>query len=271
MMENPKKGNQKSKKPTSAPKPPVDYSHLNPNVIPALSLPPDERKAFARAERWFEYPEATRGLKKLKSLYNQPRRSRMRHLALMGDTNSGKSRLLEKFAESLAEDNGKVESVLICVAPQSSKFSKLLTSLIHVLGGAYNTRDDEEVLIWRIETLVKSKNIRMLALDEAHGPIHGSPPEQRYYLSNLRRLSILLGIPFVLIGTSDVMSLLYVDQQIANRFQRFELHRWSQGKEFQQLLQSFQKSLPLPEPSNLAHPKMAQLDCQDVVDMKFGF
>jgi hypothetical protein len=55
----------------------------------------------------------------------------------------------------------------------------------------------------------------------------------------------------------DAVRAIQTDPQMANRFEPVALPRWEMNRDFQMLLASFERILPLQQPSRLAEPALA--------------
>lgn len=66
-----------------------------------------------------------------------------------------------------------------------------------------------------------------------------------------------LQIPIVGVGTKDAYRAIQTDSQLANRFEPAVLPRWEMDKNFLRLLMSFERMLPLKQPSNLHEISLA--------------
>lgn len=74
-----------------------DLSHLLPSFRHYALLPPDERIAWIRQDRWIGYPRAEQVLNRLQDLLAHPPRDRMPCVLLFGATGMGKTRIIQKF------------------------------------------------------------------------------------------------------------------------------------------------------------------------------
>jgi hypothetical protein len=63
----------------------------------------------------------------------------------------------------------------------------------------------------------------MLIVDEVHSILAGTFREQRIFLNAIRFLANELRIPLVCAGTHEAKQALMTDQQLADRFEAFEL------------------------------------------------
>lgn len=94
--------------------------------------------------------------------------------------------------------------------------------------------------------------VRMLMIDELHNLAKLGPRAQRDKLILLKSLSNRLRLPIVAAGTPEAEAAIKTDEQTANRFEPFVLPRWRLNQEFRSFVASYERLLPLPEPSNLA-------------------
>jgi hypothetical protein len=60
------------------------------------------------------------------------------------------------------------------------------------------------------------------------------------------------------LGTPEALRAVQADPQLANRFEPAALPPWQLNQEFQMLLASFERTLPLREPSRLADEQRAR-------------
>jgi hypothetical protein len=96
----------------------------------------------------------------------------------------------------------------------------------------------------------------MLVIDEIHSILAGTFREQRIVLNAIRFLANDLRIPLVCVGTHEAKQALMTDQQLADRFEAWELPPWQDDPALLQLLASFAAILPLRRASELRDPKI---------------
>ena len=106
--------------------------------------------------------------------------------------------------------------------------------------------------------ILKQIGLRLLIIDEVHNVITGPVNKQRQFLNVLKYLGNDLQIPLVGLGTKEALRAIQADPQLANRFEPVALRRWQLDQEFQMLLASFERALPLREPSRLADEHLAR-------------
>lgn len=96
----------------------------------------------------------------------------------------------------------------------------------------------------------------MLVIDEIHSILAGTFREQRIVLNAIRFLANDLRIPLVCVGTHEARQALMTDQQLADRFEAWELPPWQDNSALHQLLASFAAILPLRRASELHDGKI---------------
>jgi len=240
-----------------------DGAHLTAAARAALDLPPAARIDRIRGPRWIGYPRAKQLLDKLDDLLTHPKTHRMPNLLIVGDTNAGKTMLANRFVQfHPADDNpdGDTASVpvLAIQAPPGPDENRFYNTILEALFAPYNPRErvaQKQVQVLRI---LKRIGVRMLIIDEVHNVLTGPVTKQRQFLNVLKYLGNDLQIPLVGLGTKEALRAVQADPQLANRFEPAALPRWQLNQEFQMLLMSFERALPLREPSRLADAPLAR-------------
>ena len=105
--------------------------------------------------------------------------------------------------------------------------------------------------------LLKYIGLRVLIIDEIHHILAGNLNRQRAFLNVLKYLGNELQVSIVAVGTRDAFRALQTDPQLANRFEPALLPRWEFDTDFLRLLASFERMLPLHEPSELHDTSVA--------------
>jgi hypothetical protein len=236
-------------------------SHLQPGYRPQALLSAEERLDGISQDRWINYTRADQVLARLSELMVYPPRSRMPCLLLFGATGMGKTHLIEKFLRD-QRDGGEeltataplpVVSVQMPPAPHEKDFYE---ELLAALGTSVPDGVGVTSLRHRVRLLARQLEVRMVVISEIHSMLAGTFREQRIFLNALRFLANDLRIPLVCMGTQEARQALMTDQQLADRFEAFDLPAWKDDSTFAQLLMSFGSILPLRKASELCHPKL---------------
>jgi len=238
-------------------------SHLNAAAHGVLGLPAAERIAHLRRPRWIGYPRAKQLLNKLDDLLTHPKTHRMPNLLIVGNTNAGKTMLANRFVQlHPADDNPQGDAVIVPVlaiqAPPGPDEGRFYNAILEVLFAPYNPRERVAQKQIQVLRILKQIGLRMLIIDEVHNVLTGPVTKQRQFLNVLKYLGNDLQIPLVGLGTPEALRAVQADPQLANRFEPAALPPWQLNQEFQMLLASFERTLPLREPSRLAEEQMAR-------------
>lgn len=239
-----------------------EYGHLNEAAKQALQLSTEDRIAKIRAPRWIGYTRAKEILDELEDLLTYPKKHRMPNLLLYGDTNNGKTMIVNRFQQRhLAHDNpggdGIVLPVLIIQCPSVPDENRFYNAILEKLFAPYKASDRVDKKQFQAINTLERVRLKILILDELHNLIAGSMNRQRHFLNTIRYIGNELQIPIVGVGTKEALTALRTDPQLANRFDPFELPRWKKGNDYLKLLASFERMLPLKKPSHLVEDNLS--------------
>lgn len=237
-------------------------SHLNESTFKLLELSDAERIERIRAPRWIGYPQAKTILAKLEDLLTYPKSHRMPNLLVVGDTNNGKTMLVQRFcSQHPADDNPSGDGIRVPVlfvqAPPIPDEGRFYNAILELLFAPYKPNDRVDKKQFQVIKLLKYVGLRMLVIDEIHHVLAGNLNRQRTFLNVLKYLGNELQVPIVAAGTRDAFRALQTDPQLANRFEPALLPRWEFDTDFLRLLASFERMLPLREPSALHDTTLA--------------
>jgi type II secretory pathway predicted ATPase ExeA len=240
----------------------VNHSHLNESAAQLLTLPNRERIERIRSPRWIGYPVARDILGKLEDLLLYPKTHRMPNLLIVGETNNGKTMLMNRFrkqhpALDNPEGNGVSVPVLVIQAPPVPDEGRFYDTILDALFAPYKPNDRVDKKLAQAIKLLNYVGIKMLVIDEIHHILAGSLNAQRAFLNVIKYLGNEIKIPIVGVGTKDAFRAIQTDPQLSNRFEPAVLPLWSMSDEFLRLLMSFERMLPLKRASNLHQPSLA--------------
>lgn len=229
--------------------------NLIPETRKMLDAGNEERILYIETDKFINYGVAKQVLSKLEDLIKIPRRLRMPCLLIYGESNIGKSSLVNKFGRLHPYTDGidgPAGPVVIAQAPKgpdvSSMFDKILTKVLVPFKHTDSDSKKENEIHYHFAKM----ETKMLIIDEFHNILSGSGPKQRAFMNALKNLSNELYIPIVLVGTKDALNATNTDLQIMSRFRPMLLPRWELNEDYISLLGSLERLLPLREPSGLA-------------------
>lgn len=236
--------------------------HLNEAAQAMLHLPDKDRLQTIRQARWIGYSRAKELLNKFDGLLNHPRVQRMPNLLVVGETNNGKSVLVNRFqhlhpASENRSGEGVTVPVLLIQAPPVPDELRFYHSILEALASPYRPHESAAKKMPQVLRLLRTIGLRMLIIDEIHHILAGHISKQQQMLNVLKYLGNELQIPLVGVGTKDALRAIQTDPQMANRFEPAALPRWDLNREFLMLLASFERVLPLRKPSRLWEQPLA--------------
>lgn len=238
------------------------YLHVIEEVIPFIEADDESRIKFVEQDKWIGYPEADKILAKLEELLNLPRRSRMPNLLIYGESNNGKTSLIEEFLRRHPPQetaNLRLMEVVLVDTPDTPNVLDLYDEILfRIKAPIPKSRIKSQRKIQIIQTL-KKINTRILAIDEFQDILVGKGKQPQNFLIGIKKLGNALKIPIILLGTTESLAAIQVDNHVRNRFQEMPLPRWGYSEGFRQLLASFEMMLPFKRPSFLQEPSFAQM------------
>lgn len=232
---------------------------------PAESAPTadEERIRQIHTRKWIGYSRALSIRDQLENLLVYPKTHRMPNLALIADTNNGKTMLLKNFCkrhgppEDPNVDHTTLPVLMIQTPPEPDE-GRLYRALLERLFASGSHREPVDAMFSRLRLILKHLENRMLVFDEFNNALAGNPVKQRRFLNAIRYIGNELQTPIVAAGTPEALAAIRSDPQLANRFEPAFLPKWKLDGEYASLLASAEKLFRLRKPSNLQDPKFAQ-------------
>jgi hypothetical protein len=191
-----------------------------------------------------------------------PKVHRMPNLLIIGETNNGKSMLINRFLSKhkpqihVAGQSSQFPVLVVQApsVPDEGRFYNAILSQIYVPFRASARVDQRQLQVLRMLDVI---GVKLLIIDEIHNILAGTSMKQQQFRNALRHLGNELKIPIVGVGTRDAYFAIQLDKQLENRFDVAPVPKWTMGEDYLRLLASFEAALQLREPSNLSETSLA--------------
>lgn len=244
------------------------YNYLSKSVSHLMEGSDKERIDFLYEDHWIGYDRAINVINNLKGLLERPKKLRPQCLLIVGDSNMGKTTIIQEFIrdyyieEKLDEDNlpiAVLKPVIAIQAPAKPNTKELFINILDHFFVPYKATDPEVKLRNQVIHLMRKFETRILIIDELHNFLSGTPRQQQEVMNTLKVLSNELRLNIVGVGTREAILILHTDAQYASRFDVIELPKWKLDTDFLRLLLSYVKLLPLKKESLLGTKEIASL------------
>lgn len=237
-------------------------THLHPDLRHVLGLSAEERISFMDEPRWLGYPLANRIIEAMRGLMEKPSRPRMPNLLIVGESNNGKTTIVQRFSQLhgqgyVNEDAEPVKPVIVTQSPPSADEKGLYIAILESFWAPYRPTDPVSKLRYQVIHQLRACHTRLLVIDEFHSLLTGGAVKQRETMNAIKLLCNEVMLPIVGVGTRDAVRVLHSDPQHASRFDVVTLPAWELNQDFQMLLGGFEKILPLKQASQLHAPELA--------------
>lgn len=223
----------------------------------------DSRISVIEGDFWIKYTRAQEALDQIEFFINKPDRKRPQNLALIADTNNGKTTIIDRILrthpkKSCFETNEFEWPVFIIEQPSQPDEKRLYDTMLAQLGLPVRPTESPQSKLETIVTVLSNLKTKMIVIDEFHKMLVGSPAKQRMHLNGIRSLGNRLKRPVLIAGTKEARSALMADPELANRFDTLEIKRWDYSKDFLKFLASLERVIALENPSGLASPEVSK-------------
>lgn len=236
------------------------FEHLDPSVVEILQLPRPERIAFCQADRWVGYTRATQILSQLDQLVIYPKSLRMPNILVVGRSGNGKSSILERFTNrhpvQVTAAGSPIAPILHIEMPETPDESELWSTILWSLAISHREKDPASLKKRQVKSAMHYAQVRVLAIDEFNNLVNAGRAAGDL-LAAIKGLSNELKVSVVAAGTQAAINALNSDPQMKSRFEPAVLDRWKFDGEYLRFLASYERLLPLAEPSGLATREIA--------------
>jgi hypothetical protein len=236
------------------------HNHLDKDVIPLLGLPAIERITHCNSDHWIGYTRATQIMLQLDQLLVYPKSLRMPNLLIVGRSGNGKSSILQRFAHrypvQMSASGSPIAPVLHFSMPETPDESEFWSEILWCMGVSHGDRDSAPTKKKQAKSILGYAGIRVLVIDEFNN-LTTAGKKAGDLLAAIKGLSNDLKISIIAAGTQAAINALNLEPQMKSRFEPAALDRWQLNTEYLRFLASYERLLPLAEPSNLATRELA--------------
>ena len=138
----------------------------------------DERITKLRKGRWIRYPRAEQILAQLDELLKHPKTHRMPNLLVFGETNNGKTALIQRFVQQHLPKLGDDRTlsripVVVIQAPPVPEERRFYQAILSQVFAPFRPSSSIEDLQHETLRMLVTINVKMLIIDEIHHVLAG--------------------------------------------------------------------------------------------------
>lgn len=231
---------------------------------PGSDLGDKQRIALLDQDHYIPYPGARKLEEELEALLAAPRRIRMSSLVIVGPPGNGKSTTLDHFllrhpSYRNPTASGLIYPVLRVQARSGMTISGFCEAILDLLEAPHRQVQSADRWLNQTVTVLRAVDLRVLMIDEVHDVLSGGTRAHIQFVNTLKFLSNELRISLVAAGLPEAERALSVDKQLASRFEYRSLPRWTNGKDYWDLLETLEARLPLRKESFLSAEPLSEL------------
>ena len=235
-------------------------THLDERAQYMLQRSEAQRIAYIDRDLWIGYGRAREAQARLEQILRSERRMRPDNLLIIGASNNGKTAIARRFhAQQTPPEDPMAERshipVALIQAPNGPRIPQLLSAIVATLGRDVTARRTTAQLRTEAHKAMQDVGLRLLLIDDLHN-IKGAGVAAM--LVELREIGSATGVSLGCFATREIAYVLRQDEQLANRLEPFVLPRWRmEDPDYLRLLATFERHLPLRQPSGLTAPTIA--------------
>lgn len=223
------------------------YEMLLPESRRAIDFDLEDKINFVLSGKFIPYRTADGILQTMEALLKEPRKSRMPCLVVYGDSNNGKTSIIDEFVDRHPPTDGLESDPLPVIdveAPggpdTSALYNNILDKILIPYKKSHTLSQKEHLIKYHCANL----GTRMLIIDEIHNSLAGTPAKRAFFMNSVKGLGNQLRLNIVVFGVSTALLATSTDEQIQSRFRPIKLPKWLLDEEYANLLASLELTLP---------------------------
>lgn len=178
-----------------------------------------ERISRQRESRWYQEESRQALLDEFQLLLNASLRRRKRSIAIIGESNSGKTSLVRHFLRSHRPVNAGTHQKILCIFLNMTllpRVEDVSRALLEAIGAPDPGAGTHEARLRRFLELAREVGLQLIFMDEFHDCANSTGKGQPF----LRLIKGLMnaGLIVVPIGTEELATVLAMDPQLSSRF-----------------------------------------------------
>jgi hypothetical protein len=238
------------------------FPHLREKTRLQALLSDDDRINIIQEGSWINLATHKSVIAKLQTMLDAPRVTKPPCLLLIGDPDSGKSSIFERFLTLNAPDLDPSAAiskspVVLISCPSGRDRGAIYVRILTALFSRFKAKEKPEMLRASVIRLFKELGVRMLLIDELHDALAGTVAEQQDLRNAIKDLTNVTKVNVAAAGIDKARTVFASDPQMTSRFRQvMELPTWKADTALGELLATLENRIPLREPSGLAQPAM---------------
>lgn len=232
------------------------YPHLAYDVETIADQSAADRIQHIKKKKiWINFTEAKAIYSRMIELLETKEKDQPGHIAILGDSGSGKSFTFDKFVTAMLEKHADSENSYIPVLrvqhPVEPKEGRLYDSILKAARHPSRTNLNAAKKQNMVMKVIAELGTKMILIDDSHDAMEGTERQQKIFLTVLRNLAISTDTILVYAALPKFEALLANDLQMKRRVEIHRLPIWGKSKAFANFLAAYERRLPLRKPSDL--------------------
>ncbi len=238
-----------------------EHPHLLADTAALLATPIEERLRWINTDRFILHDKAKPVLSAMKDIFNRPPCIRPPCLAVIGNSNEGKTAIANRFLRDMGGDHTKIFGnhdempVVMVEMPPRATEPRVCLAIARALGLAGYANSKSRLVSDHVYRALVAKKVRILILMEFHH-IEPLPRCERQVVLDMVKGISNQGVSVIAVGTEEARIMLAEDEQVANRMRVIRVNSFTQGEDLMNFLHSLEAFYPLPKPSGLGEKAM---------------